>query len=141
MLASILIIAASLVLFCFWFRQACKLILNAETARDLAASVARANGLSFLEVHRNLSGADGETLRVYSRSLERDYRLVSNMLQRSSDPESVNLEGTMLKIHFRVLKAWCSVSSRVFQAQAKASLQEMCDVLSCLSHSVGKSLA
>ena len=43
LIASITITAGSVLLFCYWFRYTCFLILSAQTVREYATSVAQAN--------------------------------------------------------------------------------------------------
>ena len=50
LISTIVIMAGSVLLFGYWFRYTCLLILSARTTRDYAGAVATANQLSFLEV-------------------------------------------------------------------------------------------
>ena len=48
-IATILITASSVLLFGYWFRYTCLLVLNTKTVRDYASEVAAVHQLGFLE--------------------------------------------------------------------------------------------
>ena len=50
LVTTVIITASSVLLFGYWFRYTCLLILSAKTTRDFAGQVAAANQLGFLEV-------------------------------------------------------------------------------------------
>src|ERR1700680_990857 len=106
LIVTVVITASSMLLFGYWFRYTCLLILSARTARDYARDVAMANQLSFLEVQSQLreSGADLDGLR---NALDRDYAVISNLLQNANVS---SLEGRMLAVNYRVMRAWYGVS-------------------------------
>src|SRR5690242_21902222 len=83
--ATIIITASSALLFVYWFRYTCLLILSAKTTRDYAGEVATANQLSFLEVQAELrEGAASADLDRLHASLERDYAVVSYLLKHAA---------------------------------------------------------
>lgn len=47
MIGSILVLTVSLILFLYWFRYTCLLILSAKPAKDYSGQVAQVNQLSF----------------------------------------------------------------------------------------------
>ena len=57
LISTVIITASSVLLFGYWFRYTCLLILSAKTARDFAGQVAAANQLGFLDVQNQLRGA------------------------------------------------------------------------------------
>src|SRR3989442_13722267 len=82
MLASVLILVVSLVLFAYWFRYTCVLLLNARTQEDYAPRIAAANGLSFLEVHGQLQAKPSTVLLdSLHRSLDRAYGILRYLLE------------------------------------------------------------
>ena len=100
------LIAASVALFCYWFRYSCLLILAAKTSHDYSEEVAAANQLSFPEVRSRLRRHDALDLDSLHKCLERDFAVIAYLLENtpatSLDP---GFEGAMLKIHFRTLSA------------------------------------
>ncbi|MGH9630439.1 MAG: hypothetical protein ACRD7E_19175, partial [Bryobacteraceae bacterium] len=78
MIASIFIIVVSLLLFLYWFRYTCVLILNMKSGKNYAAQVATANQLSFIETRNLLSGgSESEPLDRLHGMLDRDYAVVN----------------------------------------------------------------
>ena len=55
LIATVTITVSSVVLFAYWFRYTCLLILSAKTARDYASDVAYSNKLGFPEVQAQLN--------------------------------------------------------------------------------------
>src|ERR1700759_2968129 len=83
MLASVLIIAFSFVLFVYWFRYSCILLI-----RNRAEQPSLARDFNYLTVRRDLQA--GAELDPLHRSLERDYRVLTYLLEHAS---SFALEG------------------------------------------------
>ncbi len=54
LIVTLVITVSSVLLFGYWFRYTCLLILSAKTTRDYAADIAAANQLSFLQVQAQL---------------------------------------------------------------------------------------
>src|SRR5262249_7546840 len=59
MAGSPLIVLLAAALLIYWFRYACRLVLNARTEPDCVARVSAANGLSFLLVRSKLQRGEG----------------------------------------------------------------------------------
>ena len=84
MIVSVLIIVLSVALFVYWFRYTCLLILSTKTARNYGEAIAEANRLSFPEVYSRLrADADGN-LDALRDALEKDYRLLTQLIQSSA---------------------------------------------------------
>ena len=75
MIAGILIIAFSVVLFVYWFRYSCLLILQNRASAGIQVS---GSTLSFLSVQERLRSRNHgvETLDQLHRDLIKDYRVV-----------------------------------------------------------------
>src|SRR6476646_9183623 len=104
LVTTVIITVSSVLMFGYWFRYTCLLILSAKTTRDYAADVATANQLSFLQVQSELreNPADLDRLKA---SLDRDLSIVTNLIQ-----SEWGMEERMLKLNYQVMSAWCSVS-------------------------------
>ena len=85
MIISSLIIAVSVVLFFYWFRYTCVLILNTRTTRDYSEGIAAANNLGFVEVQGRLSSSTFQEMDSLQVSLQRDFRVVANLLKSAAD--------------------------------------------------------
>src|SRR4051812_25012520 len=101
---SILLIGFSLALFAYWFRYSCILILRTQTAEDFSGAVCRANGLSFDLVKGQIDAASNPNLVALYNSLERDYRIVNQLLDQLSNSANADnqLEIKLLRANFRV---------------------------------------
>src|SRR5438045_5328411 len=105
--ATTTITVGSALLFVYWFRYTCLLILSTKTARDHSRTVAEANQLAFLEIQSQLrySPADLERLR---RLLGRDYAVLTSLLRYTStcSPKQSKIEMRMLGINYGLLGLW-----------------------------------
>jgi hypothetical protein len=132
MLASILIIAVSLVLLVYWFRYTCILLLrNSEAVAPQAD--ARFN-----------FGAVREQLQVELQldplhaALERDYQLITYLLENASGLELDSIEERMLLWDYRIMRCWYRFARIVMPMQARSALAEMATVLSVLGGKLGE---
>ena len=139
MLASILIIAVSLVLFVYWFRYTCLLLLNGERASERAGIVARANRLTFLQVRSALQDEPaGVALEPLYHSLERDYRILLYLLEHSAGLDLPGVERRLLVLDYRLMQLWYKVVRGSSAARAQQALLEMSDVLGYFSQKMGE---
>jgi hypothetical protein len=139
LVATIVIMASSVLLFGYWFRYTCLLILSARTTRDYAASVALANQLSFPEVQAQLRVATADMDRLKD-ALDRDYKVLTYLLKnaaKASDGQDA-LEKRMLEINYRLMQSWYSVSRRFSPSAASAALEEMASTVAHFANSMGE---
>ena len=141
-IATIVITVSSGLLFAYWFRYTCMLILSAKTTRDYAAAFATANQLSFLEVQASLHARATADLDRLRASLDRDYAVVSYLLKNASGvADGLMLEKSMLALDYRMMKAWYSVSRRFSASAACRALEEMSLVVSHFANAMGEQAA
>lgn len=142
LLTTFIITSSSLLLFLYWFRYTCLLILSARTTRDYAANVAMANQLNFLEVQSELrrSAADLNRLKT---SLDRDYRVLTYLLNNAAIAAhgDVAVEERMLEIDYRIMRAWYAVSHNLAPSVACRALNEMSQVVAYFANSMGERCA
>src|SRR6202790_1828500 len=81
LIATVVITASSVMLFAYWFRYTCLLILSAKTARDYTSDVACSNSLLFPEVQAQLNQSASPDLDQLRAALERDYKVVRQMMK------------------------------------------------------------
>src|SRR5258708_11941916 len=62
--ATLILTFSSFLLFAYWFRYACLLILTAKTTHDYAGAVATANRLDFPKVQLKLRDQDADLDRL-----------------------------------------------------------------------------
>ena len=139
-MASIIIIAVSLVLFLYWFRYSCVLILNTRTTKDYSAEVAKANQLSFVGVSDALEKAQAGELDTVRKALEQDYQLVSSLIRQAGALQvgESTLEEKMLRVDFRLMQMAYGIARRVSEAKSRAALEEMSLIVAHLANSFGE---
>src|SRR5580700_1954382 len=143
LIATVTITASSVVLFAYWFRYTCLLILSAKTARDYTSDVACSNQLGFPEVQAKLkqgSAADLDRLRA---ALDKDYQVVRQLLKYMPKAEEgpSPLETQMLAINYRVMGTWYQVSRHFSESAAARALGEMSMVVAHFANLMGEQAA
>jgi hypothetical protein len=139
LIATAVITASSVLLFAYWFRYTCLLILSARTTRDYAASVAQANQLGFLNVQARLQEGALD-LDVLKTALDRDYEVVTYLLKHASnavDGED-SMEKRMLEINYRLMNGLYSVSRKFSPTVAARAIEEMSQVVAHFANSMGE---
>jgi hypothetical protein len=140
LVATAVITASSILLFGYWFRYTCVLILSAKTTRDYAASVAVANQLGFLEVQAQL--AQNVPLDQLQAALDRDYNVLNYLLKNAtSSSGEEGIEMSMLRINYRLMSAWYSVSRNFSPAAASRAIEEMSQVVAHFANAMGERAA
>lgn len=136
--ATLIITASSALLFAYWFRYTCVLILNAKTSRDFAGDVAAANQLSFLTVQQQLQVA-GADLGHLHESLDRDYALLTYLVGHAAGHQGdFGLEDRMLQLNYRLMGAWCRISRPFSATMARKALEEMSMVVAHFANLMGE---
>src|SRR6266478_5796459 len=142
LVATVTITVSSVLLFGYWFRYTCLLILSAKTTRDFAGEVAAANQLGFLEVQSQLRGNAADLGRLCD-ALDRDYAVLARLMREPgfSSAEGSTLEKRMLAINYNLTHAWYRVSIRVSAAAARQALEEMSMVVAHFANVMGEQAA
>jgi len=138
-ITTVIITGSSVLLFGYWFRYTCLLILSAKTTRDFAGQVAAANQLGFLDVQTQLRTAS-VNLDSLRDTLDRDYAVLSSMLKqvKGSSEEGSSLETSMLAVNYRVMRSWYRVSSAFSPTAACKALEEMSMVIAHFANAMGQ---
>ena len=140
LVATVVITFSSALLFAYWFRYTCLLILSAKTARDYAGQVAAQNQLGFLDVQQKLQG-NTAALDTLVTALDRDYAILSRLLEESGYAESAALESRMLNVNYRLNAAQYRATHRIAPSLARKALQEMSLVIAHLANAMGEHAA
>jgi len=137
--ATVTITASSVLLFGYWFRYTCMLILSAKTTRDYAGEVAAANHLGFLDVQAELRQENAELDRLHA-ALNRDYAVVTYLLGHVSEKSTAvsPVELKMLEINYKLMSAWFSISKRFSESAAQRALEEMATVVAHFANTMGE---
>jgi hypothetical protein len=143
LIATVTITASSIVLFAYWFRYTCLLILSAKTARDYTSDVAYSNKLGFPEVQAQLNQRGSPDLDVLRAALDNDYRVVRQLLRYLPKAEEgpSPLETQMLAINYRLMGAWYQVSRHFSGRTAARALGEMSMVVAHFANLMGEQAA
>src|ERR1700739_4742039 len=97
MLASLLIIGCSLVLFVYWFRYSCMLLLRNSTGPARTDS-----RFSFTDIQRLLQS--GHELDPLHASLNRDYQVLIYLLQHAAGLGTHSIEDRLLLLDYKVMQ-------------------------------------
>jgi hypothetical protein len=138
LIVTLVITVSSVLMFGYWFRYTCLLILSAETTRDYAADIATANQLSFLQVQAELRDQQPADLNRLQASLDRDLAVVTYLIQNASGQGEWGMEARMLKLNYSLMSTWCSVSQRFSPEAGRRALDEMSMIVSHFANSLGE---
>lgn len=141
MLSIGLIVLFSVVLFVYWFRYSCLLILQNRTAYSL--EYASGSALSFPAVQERLRG--GETsldlLDQLHRDLSNDYRIICFLLRCAAENGVDPIERRLLMLDYWIMQGWFGVARQTSPVQARKALEEMSNIVSYFACSVGRQAA
>jgi hypothetical protein len=135
-----IIAAGSILLFSYWFRYTCLLIVSAKTALDYAGAVAAANQLSFPDVQSRLRERAVTDFDPLHAALERDYAVITYLLKNAthSSARESSVETRMLAMNYRLMDAWYQVSRRFSTEAACRALEDMSLVVAHLANVMGE---
>jgi hypothetical protein len=132
MIASVLIITFSLVLFVYWFRYSCLLLLRRDSEQPVVAS----DRFNYVAVQQGLKA--GLELDPLHRSLDRDYRVLTYLLEHAAGLELEQLEYRLLVLDYKLMQSWYRLTKCTAPQQARRALAEMADVLNVLVGRIGE---
>ncbi len=141
--ATVIITVSSVVLFAYWFRYTCLLILSAKTARDYTSDVAYSNKLGFPEVQAQLKQSSTPDLDRLRAALDQDYKVVRQLLKYMPRTEegASPVETHMLAINYRLMGAWYQVTRHFSGNIAARALDEMSMVVAHFANVMGEQAA
>ena len=126
MIASILIIAFSIVMFVYWFRYSCVLLLRGA-AEQAGLSAAQDNRFSVAQVMERLKTE--QELDPLQRSLDRDYHVLKYLIEHAADLELVSIENRLLILDYKLMHCWFNLTRTLAPVHARKALTEMASVL------------
>ncbi|MBK5290958.1 MAG: hypothetical protein JJE04_04585 [Acidobacteriia bacterium] len=138
-----MVIAISVVMFCYWFRYTCSLILSTHASEEYAGSVAASNRLEFPLAAMELATAKGETLERIHGSLDRDYRLIGSLLRRGGNGSlhEISPEDLILRADFHGLRLWFMVCRYFSETASRRALEEMSQIVRHFANTFGERVA
>jgi hypothetical protein len=143
LIATVVITASSVLLFAYWFRYTCLLILSAKTARDYTSDVAYSNRLLFPEVQAQLNQSASPDLDKLRSALDRDYQVLRHMMKympAAGEGQSA-LETQMLALNYRLMGVWYRVTRPLSGSTAARALSEMSMVVAHFANLMGEQAA
>jgi hypothetical protein len=126
MIAGILIIACSLVLFLYWFRYSCVLLLRNATEGTNPAQVPDEQ-FNVARVQNSLK-TECE-LDPLERALERDYQVLTYLIEHAADLELASIENRLLLADYKMMRLWSRLTRTAAPEQSRRALAEMASVL------------
>jgi hypothetical protein len=136
MVSSVFIIAISVVLLAYWLRYSCVMLLRGAQERSATFTVAdeRFSASSVLE--RLKTEAD---LAPLERALERDYCVVTYIIEHATDLEMASIENKLLVLDYQLMRLWSRLTRTLAPQQSRQALSEMASVLRVLVGQMGES--
>ena len=133
MVASVFILTVSVALLVYWFRYCCVGLLRNYAERP---SVIPENRFSFPQVRERLrTDSDLDTLH---RWLDRDYRVVTYLLQHAAGLGEQSVEHRLLRLDYKLMRMWYRVTRTAAPEQARKALSERVAILGCLARKMGE---
>src|SRR5689334_4977452 len=119
MLPSIVIIICSMGLLVYWFRYTCILLVrnSAEELRSSSAAAAQSS-FSFAEIQVRLEGDGTTQLDPLHSALQRDYQVLSYLLEHASGLALESFEERLLVWDYKLMQVWYSFTRIVAPHQA-----------------------
>jgi hypothetical protein len=130
MIASIVIAVFSFALLIYWFRYSCILMLRCA-AEEIRGGEAMDSQFSFRQVRELLLG--GSQLDGLERALERDYRLVTYLIEHAAGLDLNSVEDRLLVLDYRVMQSYYRITRSAAPERARRALAEMADVVGVLA--------
>jgi hypothetical protein len=128
MVPSILIVAISALLLVYWFRYTCLLLMRSQV-EDLDWTPV-ADSFQVREVQKRIQSES--ELESLHRSLDRDYQLLTYLLQNAYHLGTNRLEDQLLVWDYRAMQ-WCyRLTKTAAPRQARRALREMASVMGIL---------
>jgi hypothetical protein len=136
MLASVLIIAFSVVLFIYWFRYSCMLLLRNAMEEVAAATLEPDTRFSISDVQSKLKAS--HALDPLASALHRDYLVLTYLVQHAPTLELGSFEDRLLMLDYQVMQVYYRATRALFPEQARRALTEMASVLDVMVHKMGQ---
>jgi hypothetical protein len=134
MVTSVLIVVISAVLLVYWLRYSCVMLLHDAQERSASVADERFSASSVLE--RLKTEAD---LAPLERALERDYRVVTYLIEHATDLELASIENKLLVLDYQLMRLWSRLTRTLAPQQSRQALSEMASVLRALAGQMGGS--
>ena len=136
MVSGVLIIAISVALLVYWLRYSCVMLLRGAQERSAMFTVADERFSASSVLQRLNTEAD---LAPLERALERDYRVVTYIMEHATNLELASIENKLLVLDYRLMRLWSRLTRSLAPQQSRQALTEMASVLRVLAGKMGVS--
>jgi hypothetical protein len=134
MVTSVFIVAISTVLLVYWLRYSCVMLLQDALERSAMRSAADERFSATAVLTRLETEAD---LAPLEHALERDYRVVTYIIEHTTDLELASIENKLLVLDYRMMRLWSRLTRSLAPRQSRKALSEMASVLKVLASQMG----
>ena len=134
MVTSVFIVAISAVLFVYWLRYSCGMLLQGAQERSTMPSMADERFSASSALERLETEAD---LASLERALERDYRVVTYIIEHATDLELASIENKLLVLDYQMMRLWSRLTRSLAPQVSRKALSEMASVLRVLASQMG----
>jgi hypothetical protein len=135
MITSVFIIAISVVLLGYWLRYSC-LILLRSTQEHVEMPTLADDRFSVSSVMERLKTEND--LALLERALERDYHVVTYLIEHAADLELASIENRLLVLDYKLMRRWSHLTRSAAPQESRKALSEMATVLSVLVGQMGR---
>lgn len=131
MLTAFLIIVFSVVMLLYWFRYSCILILRNQLESQQEAQPVAAVANDIQERLRN-----GAELDLLHRELERDYKVLTYLLEHAAGLELASFEHKLLMWDCRMMQLVYKATRTAAPEQARNALAEVAEIVGLLGQHI-----
>ena len=135
MIASVLISVISVGLLAYWLRYSCVFLLRSARQRTELAQVPDDRFDLDSVIARLNAGID---LAQVELELDRDYAVVSYLIEHAADLEVASIENRLLVIDYKLMRLWSRLTRSISPQQSRKALAEMASVLGVLVSQMGE---
>ena len=134
MLTSVFIIAISAILFAYWVPYSCVLLMRSAQEHSQANHQNDERFAISSVLQRLKSESD---LAPLEQALERDYHVVTYIIEHATDLELSSIENKLLILDYKLMRIWSRLTRTLAPQQSRKALSEMADVLHVLVGQMG----
>lgn len=137
MIATLTIIAFSLLFFVCWFHSVCSLVIRGSQAAEckLEATIR----LNFPDAPQKLTTDSPVLLHEFYQVLLRDHAILTDLLEGLAGPTST--EKRLLAVDFQILQIWYSLTRRMSLDLTRTALSDMSGILKLFAIEIGQQAA
>jgi hypothetical protein len=122
-------------LFVYWLRYSCVLLLRSAQERSQSQNERYDGSFAVSSVLQRLKLESD--LGPIEHALERDYQVVTYIIEHATDLELASIENKLLILDYKLMRMWSRFTRTLAPQQSRKALSEMADVLYVLVAKMG----